>query len=68
MSEAMNKSGEDFGLKGIYDGLTASLQAGAQEICERLWQGVKTFTGDLPHLDDFTVVTIQRQGIIGQSP
>jgi phosphoserine phosphatase RsbU/P len=68
LSEAMNKSGEDFGLKGIYGVLSASPQAGAQEICERLWQGVKTFTGDLPQLDDFTVVTIQHQGMIGQSP
>lgn len=59
LSEAMNKQGEDFGVKGVYDLVSSSPLASAQEICERLWWKVKTFAKDLPQSDDFTVVTIQ---------
>jgi sigma-B regulation protein RsbU (phosphoserine phosphatase) len=62
LTEAMNNRGEDFGLKGIYDVLSTSVQTSAQDICGRLWQRVKIFTEDMSQLDDFTVVTIQHTG------
>ena len=60
LSEASDRQGEAFGTIRLQGILSAIPTATPQEICERLWNEVKIFTGGQPQQDDFTIVSIRR--------
>lgn len=59
VTEAVDPQGEEFGEERLVEALTACCQAGAQEICNRIWEEVRTFTSGLPRMDDFTILVVK---------
>jgi serine phosphatase RsbU (regulator of sigma subunit) len=59
LSEAENAQGEFYDDQRVIGMMTEPTQ-NAQDLCQRIWDDVKTFTGDAQQHDDFTVVAIKR--------
>ena len=58
--EAVNPSGQAFGINRVKELLVAHRQESGNSICKKLWAAVQEFSGDIPHQDDFTTVIVKR--------
>ena len=60
VTEAMNESGEEYGLDRLREVVAAANSQGADEITMAVFDSVKEFTGDAPQTDDITCLTLCR--------
>jgi len=60
LNEAVDESGEQFGLERVLKLLQASRGESAKGICGRLWDAVKEYSRAAPHQDDFAVLLMKR--------
>jgi sigma-B regulation protein RsbU (phosphoserine phosphatase) len=60
ITEALNRADEEFGEARLHQVITAHAKDGAQELVERILDSVQAFAGDVPQMDDMTLVVIQR--------
>ena len=60
INETMDSQGNEFGLDSLNRTVTSNRWRPAQEICEKLWQDVQVFGGDMPQQDDFTTVVVKK--------
>ena len=60
VNEPENLQGQEFGFDSLCQSVISNQMSSAQEICERLWQDVQTFSEGIPHQDDFTAVVVKR--------
>jgi serine phosphatase RsbU (regulator of sigma subunit) len=60
LSEAHDVNGCEFGVDRLVATLTAISHLPAEQVCIQLRDCVRTFSGDQPQSDDFTVVVIKR--------
>ena len=58
VTEALNTSGEEFGLGRLVDLLRANAQATAPEILSRLHEAVLSFSANTPQHDDITMMVL----------
>jgi serine phosphatase RsbU (regulator of sigma subunit) len=58
--EAINPSGQSFGIDRVKKLLVACRQESASSICKNLWAAVQEFSEDIPNQDDFTTVVVKR--------
>jgi sigma-B regulation protein RsbU (phosphoserine phosphatase) len=58
--EAVNPSGQSFGINRVKDLLVAHRMENANSICRNLWAAVQAFSEDIPNQDDFTTVIVKR--------
>jgi sigma-B regulation protein RsbU (phosphoserine phosphatase) len=59
VSEAMNKSAEEYGEPRLEDVLQNTRGRSAQEILDAIHQDVKKHTGDFPQSDDITLLVLR---------
>jgi serine phosphatase RsbU (regulator of sigma subunit) len=59
VTEAMNKIGEEFGLKRLEDIIKKSSSLTADEILENVLKEIKDFTAGIPQFDDITLLIIK---------
>jgi len=62
LSEALDRSGNQFGAERLAAELPAISHLPAADVCAQLWSLVEAFMGDQPQSDDFTVVVVKRVG------
>lgn len=60
LNEAVDESGEQFGLERVVTLLQASRGESAKVICRRLWSAVNEYSRAAPHQDDFAVLLMKR--------
>ncbi len=60
LNEAVDESGEQFGLERVVKLLQASRGESSKVICKRLWGAVKEYSRAAPHQDDFAVLLMKR--------
>lgn len=60
LNEAIDESGEQFGLERVVKLLQASRGESGKVICKRLWGAVKEYSRAAPHQDDFAVLLMKR--------
>ena len=60
LNEAVDESGEQFGLERVVNLLQTSRGESAKMICKRLWGAVKEYSRAAPHQDDFAVLLMKR--------
>ncbi|MCJ7520091.1 MAG: SpoIIE family protein phosphatase [Anaerolineaceae bacterium] len=65
LNEAVNQSGEEFGLQRIKQVLLSSHQESANTVCKNLWHAVQNYSSEIQHQDDFASVLIKRQNLSG---
>lgn len=61
LTEAINPAGHEFGLPTVKHNLKSYRQEKGTEICQVLWNAVKTHSGENLNQDDFTTVVIKRE-------
>jgi sigma-B regulation protein RsbU (phosphoserine phosphatase) len=59
--EAVDQSGNQFGLNRVKSILISHRHESAAMICDKLWQAVQEHSGEFHHQDDFTTVVIKRK-------
>lgn len=59
--EAVNPSGQFFGINRVKELLVTYRQESANKICRNLWEAVQDFSEEIPHQDDFTTVIVKRR-------
>lgn len=59
--EAMDSDGQEFGLERVRAEFARFRKVPADEICNRLWEAVKSHSDEHLHQDDFTAVVIKRE-------
>ncbi len=60
LNEAVDESGEQFGLERVVRLMQSSRGESAKVICRRLWSAVKEYSHVAPHQDDFAVLLMKR--------
>ena len=60
LNEAIDLQGNEFGNERIIDQLITQNEKSSKVICRKLWDAVKTHSGNLPSQDDFVTVIIKR--------
>jgi serine phosphatase RsbU (regulator of sigma subunit) len=60
LNEAADSQGREFGIQRIRQELFAHRKKSAGTICQKLWQAVQSYSGEIQHQDDFTTVVIKR--------
>jgi serine phosphatase RsbU (regulator of sigma subunit) len=65
LSEAQNVHGHQFGADRLAQELRAICNLPAAQVCTRLWELIRAFSGELPQADDFSVIVIKRSGKAG---
>jgi sigma-B regulation protein RsbU (phosphoserine phosphatase) len=65
LNEAVDHSGNEFGLDRINRVLLSSRHKSANMICKNLWRAVQDHSGEFQHQDDFASVLIKRKNQIG---
>ncbi len=60
LSEALDASGQQFGVERLEAELPAIRHLPAGQVCDRLWSLVQAFSGEEPQSDDFTAIVIKR--------
>jgi sigma-B regulation protein RsbU (phosphoserine phosphatase) len=60
LTEAVDESGEQFGLERVVRLLQTSRGENSKVICKRLWAAVKEHSRTAPHQDDFAVLLMKR--------
>ncbi len=60
LSEALDASGQQFGVDRLAAELPAICHLPAGQVCDRLWNLVQAFSGETPQSDDFTAIVIKR--------
>jgi len=58
--EAVNPSGNSFGINRVKDLLVTHRHESADNICRNLWVAVQEFSEEIPNQDDFTTVVVKR--------
>ena len=61
VTEAMNRQMEEFGLVRLREAIVATVDAGAQAVCNRIVEDVIAFTEAMPKWDDFTLLVVRRE-------
>ncbi len=61
VTEAMNGSGEQFGIERLQQVFAASPPADSQDASRAIFDAVSFFAGDTPQSDDLTCLTLQRR-------
>lgn len=61
LHEAVDPQGNPFGLDQVKNEFLINRQESAKTICNKLWQAVENYSGEIPHQDDFTTVVIKRE-------
>ena len=62
LHEAIDPSGNQFGLERVRHELIEHRHQSAKMICQSLWDSVQNHSGETPHQDDFTTLVIKRRG------
>ncbi len=60
VTEALNESGEEYGLDRLREVVAAANSQGADEITSAVFDSVREFAGDTPQTDDITCLTLCR--------
>ena len=60
VTEAMNESGEEYGLDRLREVITAASSQGADEITRAVFDSVREFAGETTQSDDITCLTVCR--------
>ena len=60
VTEAMNESGEEYGLDRLREVITAASSQGADEITRAVFDSVREFAGEATQSDDITCLTVCR--------
>lgn len=60
LNEAIDSHGAEFGFERIKQELFVNRMESACDICNKLWQVVQSYSGEMPHQDDFTTVIVKR--------
>jgi sigma-B regulation protein RsbU (phosphoserine phosphatase) len=61
ISEAVNRSDEEFGEARVYELAAANRDTSAAELIEKILQSVGAHAGNRPQMDDMTLVVVQRE-------
>jgi sigma-B regulation protein RsbU (phosphoserine phosphatase) len=61
VTEALDTSGDEFGLKNLIDAVQASASEGAASIITRLTDDLRAFIGPHPQHDDITLIAIRKR-------
>ena len=61
VTEAVNRTGEEFGLEAMKRAIQASASDGAAAIVRRVAEEVSAFVGDHPQHDDITLIAIRKK-------
>ena len=61
LAEAMDSKGQEFGLERVRAEFARFRKGSALEICNKLWEAVKSHSDEHLHQDDFTAVVIKRE-------
>ncbi len=59
VSEAMNASGDEFGLERLAEVVTSRRGRTAREVADAVLEAIEAFRGDAPQNDDITVVAVR---------
>lgn len=59
--EAVNKEDEEFGMSRLENEFLKSAPMGAEVVVSSIRQAVAAFAGDLPQMDDITVIAIEKR-------
>jgi sigma-B regulation protein RsbU (phosphoserine phosphatase) len=60
VTEAMDASGNEFGIDSLRATLAEGWSMPAMDLCRMLWKSVQEHGGDMPQQDDFTTLMIRR--------
>ena len=60
MNEALEGSGDEFGLERLADSIRASAEKGAPAIISALLDDLRKFVGSTPQNDDITLIAIRK--------
>ena len=60
VTEAVNASGEQFGIERIHQVFTAGLPEDSEQAAHAMFKAVSGFTGDTPQFDDITCLVLRR--------
>ncbi len=61
VTETVNPKGDEFGLESLNHTMRVNRRLPPQDLCDKLWQNVKSHGGDAAQQDDFTTVVIKRK-------
>jgi sigma-B regulation protein RsbU (phosphoserine phosphatase) len=61
LTEALDASGEEFGVENVTRAIVESASGGASAILERLTGDLKKFVGEAPQHDDITLIVIRKK-------
>ncbi len=61
VTEALNRTGEEFGLESMKRAIQASAPEGAAAVVRRVAEEVRAFVGDHPQHDDITLIAIRKK-------
>lgn len=61
LTEALNSSGDEFGVESVVQAIVETAPQGAAAILERLTSDLKKFVGEAPQHDDITLIVIQKK-------
>ena len=61
VTEALNRSGDEFGLEAMKRAIEASAPDGASAVVSRVAAEVRAFIGDYPQNDDITLIAIRKK-------
>ena len=60
VTEAMNESGEEYGMDRLREVVVGTSSQGADEVNRAIFDSVREFTGEAPQSDDITCLTLRR--------
>ena len=60
ITEAMNGSGEQFGVARMHEVFAANPPENSQQVAEAMFEAVRDFVGDTPQSDDITCLVLRR--------
>ncbi len=63
VTEAMNESGEEYGMDRLREILAAAPSKDAEHITNEIFQSIREFAGEAPQSDDITCLTLHRREV-----
>ena len=63
VTEAMNETGEEYGMERLIEVLSAASSRQAEDISNAIFESIREFAGDAPQSDDITCLTLHRSEV-----
>ncbi len=63
VTEAMNETGEEYGMERLCEVLAVAPSRDAEEVSRAIFESIRQFAGDAPQSDDITCLTLHRREI-----